>query len=171
MVNITYAFKSQTAAATAYTMIKKYLNSKGYEGNWVDMSCPYGITQRSPTHKEIMVGGRMRRAPYIQMGGINAHDQFKYQVSIRALTHLSHEDYHEVCETFDNIITECNDDDLELDKNDNDTKMMYIWLELHKHQKQLDEKSWRMSSTMTASLGTSHIVFDGYKSVKLFTDY
>lgn len=106
------------------------------------------------------------------MGGINNMDQFKYQVSIRALTHLSQEDYNKVCETFDNIITECNADDLKLDKNDDDVKTMYIWLELHKHQKQLDEKSWRSSTDKdTADLGTSHIVFDGYKSVKLFTDW
>lgn len=170
MVNITYAFKTQAAAASAYSMIKKYLNSKGWEGDWVDMSAPYGITQRSPTHKEIMVGGRMRRAPYIQMGGINAHDQFKFQVSIRALTHLSEEDYNEVNNTFDNIITECNDNDtLSLDKNDDDAKTMYIWLELHKHQEQLNER-WRMTSDRLRK-GTSHIVFDGYKSVKLYTDF
>jgi len=174
MVNITYAFKTQTAAATAYAMIKKYLNSKGWEGNWVDMSSPYGITQRSITHKEIMVGGEMRRAPYIQMGGINNQDEFKYQVSIRALTHLSQEQYNKVCETFDNIITECNADDLKLDKNDDDVKTMYIWLELHKHQKQLEKpKFWGYEGQdkETANIGTSHIVFDGYKSVKLFTDW
>jgi len=173
MVNITYAFKTQTAAATAYSMIKKYLNSKGWEGNWVDMSCPYGITQRSPTHKEIMTDGHTHRAPYIQMGGINAHDQFKYQVSIRALTHLKQEDYNECRDTFDNIITECNNEELKLDKNDDDAKTMYIWLELHKHQEQLNERRYAM---MTGDLGhnrrgTSHIVFDGYKSVKLYTDY
>ena len=176
MVNITYAFKSQTAAATAYSMIKKYLNSKGWEGNWVDMSCPYGITQRSTTHKEIMVGGRMRRAPYIQMGGINAHDQFKYQVSIRALTHLTDEDREQVADTFDRIITECNNDELELDTNDDDAKTMYIWLELHRHQEQLNRRAYRIHSAPEDGepqfrQGTSHIVFDGYKSVKLYTDY
>ena len=178
MVNITYAFKSQTAAATAYSMIKKYLNSKGWEGDWVDMSCPYGITQRSPTHKEIMPypDGHTYRAPYIQMGGINATDQFKYQVSIRALTHISQEEYNEVRDTFDRIITECNDGELKLDTNNDDAKTMYIWLELHRHQEQLNRRAYRIHSAPEDGepqfrQGSSSIVFDGYKSVKLYTDY
>ena len=170
MVNYTYAFKTQTAAATAYAMTKKYLNSNGCEGNWVDMSSPYGITQRSPDHKEILVGGRMRRAPYIQMGGINSRDQYKYQVSIRALTHLSDEDKNEVVDTFDRIITFCNDDDLKLDKNDDDIKTMYIWLELHKHQERLNEINRYNFEASTSTQGTSFIVFDGYKSVKLYSE-
>ena len=171
MVNYTYAFKTQTAAATAYAMTKKYLNSKGWEGNWVDMSSPYGITQRSPDHKEIVLGGRLRRAPYIQMGGINTRDEYKYQVSIRALTHLSEEDRNEVVDTFDRTIKSCMDMVVRhLDKNDENIKMMYIWLELHKHQERLNEINRYNFEASTSTQGTSFIVFDGYKSVKLYSE-
>jgi len=171
MVNITYAFKTQTAAATAYAMMKTYLNSKGWEGNWVDMSSPFGITQRSPDHKEILVGGQMRRAPYIQMGGINTRDEYKYQVSIRALTHLSEEDRNEVVDTFDRTIKSCMDMVVRhLDKNDENIKMMYIWLELHKHQHRIDNRDYRDLDETAHTQGTSFIVFDGYKSVKLYSE-
>lgn len=187
MVNITYGFKTEHEAATCYVLMKKYITEKGWEGDWVDMSSPYGITQRQPKHKQVFLGGRERNAPYIQMGGINATSPYKHQVSIRALTHLEDNTYKCVVNYFDEAIkcaeksrvSEIGSPDEVLGhplKNDDDYKKMIVWMDMYKHQDEISRRHFRVeideeTDEWKCIPGRHSIVFDGYNSVKLYTDW
>ena len=106
MVNYCYTFKTQFAAAIATSKMTKILKELGYEGDWINMAHPYGMTQRSPTHKEFMsADGSTRRAPYMEIGGIN-QDKNKEGVcvSLRSITHISEEHKELLTSKFDEII-------------------------------------------------------------------
>ena len=158
MVNYSYEFHSQKGASIVCVLMSKYLNELGYEGDWINMAGPYGITQYSPTHKKL-VDGSSRRAPYMEMGGINSsYTEDRYCVSLRSITHITDEQRELLTERMDELIIKYKDSfneakppnsvvPQEIIDNYDKIKRMVIWTNLYKH------------------FEGGNIVFDGYGKV------